>query len=108
MTVDELVHIMFRAQSDEDASRAIEALERYGVAGGDVNARTASGEKVLLYFACAFQQLSVIRLLAEHGADLNPQDVNGATALHIAADIDIDGCYKTGLDRKSSILRPRV
>jgi ankyrin repeat protein len=74
----------------------VAAVRRYVDAGEDVNQRDGSMGWTLLHFAAENGNEGVIRLLVEHGADVRAADRNGWTALHVAADRDLDTSKRDG------------
>lgn len=63
----------------------IDVAELLVAAGADVNTRNPNGASVL-FLAASEGQDSVVRLLLNHGADVNQPDNAGLTPLHAAAD----------------------
>lgn len=61
-------------------------------AGEDVNARDENGQKVLSTVAKCRPDL--VRLLLEHGADVNLADTGLTTPLHWAVEFDNDECIR--------------
>jgi ankyrin repeat protein len=60
--------------------------------GANVNARvTYSGMTPLMLAASRLASPDMVRLLLEHGAEINMQDKSGWTALHCAVDVGADG-----------------
>ena len=68
-----------------EESRVLEAVKLTLELGGDVNARTASGQTAL-HIAVAMGEESIVRFLAEHGAQIDAKDRQGRTALNVATD----------------------
>ncbi len=80
-----LTPLMAAAQSNTTAARDLAAL--YLEKGADVNARyTGPGAdgRTILQFAVAGKALPTVKLLVEHGADVNAKAKDGATAASIA------------------------
>lgn len=68
----------------------------------DVNASRYSGSRTAIHIAAENQRPEVIKILLQHGANVNARDISGATALHISIDSEIEsaislsdslGCY---------------
>ena len=72
--------------------KSLPSLDRFVAAGGDVNTIDAESGKNLLWLAAEQMDISLIQRLGELGADPNRQLLknNATTAVHNAADIDID------------------
>lgn len=51
----------------------------------DANAHRSDNNKTILMYACWIGNTEAVTDLIEKGADVNAQDVGGATALHLAA-----------------------
>jgi ankyrin repeat protein len=60
--------------------------------GGDVDARNAAGETLLMR-AAWMQATLLTRILLAHGVDVNMTDSKGQTALHYAAQASIDDFF---------------
>ncbi len=62
--------------------------------GADPN-RSYEGRSPLVC-AVEHEQLEIVRLLIENGANVNSADESGFTPLHLAVDIEADGAYQAG------------
>lgn len=67
------------------------AIEAYLDSGGDINYKDELQGWSLMHYAAEHQNIEAIKILAHRGANLNIQDLNGWTPLHLAVDSDIDG-----------------
>lgn len=47
-------------------------------------------DKTPLFFAVTFDKPEMVRLLLEHGADINAKDITGMTPLHVAANLGLN------------------
>jgi len=70
------VEALYRAAGDGDATRVTALLD----AGTEVNGRTGSGSYAL-NSAAVENEVEVMRILLDHGANPNAQNSNGDTAL---------------------------
>lgn len=66
------------------------SLKRYFSQGGNPNQREPTSGWTLLHYAVENGNLEAINCLVNNGADLDIQDHNGWTPLHLAVDADID------------------
>lgn len=51
----------------------------------DANSAREDNNKTILMYACWVGNLDAVKYLVSKGADINAQDIGGATALHLAA-----------------------
>lgn len=63
----------------------IEAIRQHIAAGTDINQKDTMGGSSPLITACFYVQKEIAKLLINAGADINFQNNDGSTALHVAA-----------------------
>jgi hypothetical protein len=73
-----------------------ELVNEYIRAGGDVNGSHQTSGWTLLHQAAESQQYEAMRLLLDHGANPNAQDMYGSTPLHRSVDSEIDEAVQDG------------
>lgn len=74
--------------------------------GANPNATSRQGAESALMAAVEHDQVEILRLLLQQGADVNYATVTGWTALHHAVDLEVDSCNQGGPPPDLRLVRP--
>jgi ankyrin repeat protein len=74
-------------------------------AGANPSAKLPGHGWSLLHLAVEQDDIDGVRLLLQHGADVNAGDMNGVTPLHHAVDFEADTAHQTGRSRPPRVIR---
>jgi hypothetical protein len=87
---------------------SVESIEKYLVAGGDINATFGYRNWSLLHQAAEWGDCEAVAWLVRRGARLDARDRAGNTPLHIAVDADIDTANQSGRTTTLSTTRALI